>query len=1242
MKYILHVKLLSESRFKSPLISISHVLFFFVVIIISLFVTSCQELNSVESSSDNVQEKRTPPTKEQLVKKREVIERRKNMRSKKSNTVSVLKNVQELTTNGYEDKGSFAYPTQNFFGGMVKEIVVNRANSNQIVLATETSGAWVGLRNVSGEVEWQPIDDDHAETAWETVVQHPTNDDIFFFGSRYDGLHYVDLSLNNGLIAFSGSIQQLINGNLTMTNNINFEQVNILKADPLDMNYIYVAGGTKTFINSNGNVGAYNNVYRFDGVTATIATQQMWTDPATEGDKTRFGDIEILSPETFIVGHKKRIIRFSTDPTLYKVWNGPNGNPYIELDKLTDPMDATQHILYSQHIDHGSSGSRHIYQSIDEGETWSALLTGSTLTNYHSWILEVIPLQTGQHILFSGSVNISAHIINTNFDQEEPILHTLDGTDAHVDYHSAVLSGDNVYVVTDGGVHTITRSAIESHVSALTNLSFSSLNKYFSGSLQVNNVGFSERGEHYSCGVWHSGSGIQDPILPTLELFSHKDGFETCFQPRSINRFYTSEQSGNVLRGVYNSTYNQYGHYPISFSNFNSNKASGFATKIFTHPGLPSKLFGVGETGIHRCENASSATFPITNQDYVAAIWNEPYTVTHNIYQNGIYDASFSDWDYMFYYGLTNNENNTKDNPANEIEFYRINNVNAGVLNPVLLSNLTISNSGQGLTAVDVCKHINFPAGTFYAGIHLEGSGFGIYKIENAHSSGSETIQLVGSTTDLNNLELLEIFVSPFNDDVILVGTNFGLFSSIDGGSSYMPVLDVPAVRIKDLKYEAAQNLLYIGTYGRGVWSAKINNEINDCAYISEVSFAESDGAEFTITDDPSFNEGYKFTDQSSPNSFIKDLEFSFYLRLNTIDYPGAKFLLTAPDGNMTEYDINDMLDIPEPFPGKPWISLRKLYVDIAHTDGDMSDWKLDFIAPSGEEFDVAHVLFNYVAVELNSESDCDGDGLTNSEELELGRNPENFNDFGFELNADNQHWIREGAVYRTFIRNWGIEGWHKWNNGYINSHSFNFDASQLDGIRIRFKSQKNGLVRVYAQDHESGNFVLIQSKNYTGNNSWNTMTFNWSASATWANLHINSLRIEFPDAGNTATRSYLNWIRPILPAGAGKTAQTKDQFSNGLLDINQNRFGDIGLQGDSTTEQILAFPNPAYDLIQLNSADYKIEAIYDSRGALIQTNEHNSSISRSMNVSHLPEGMYMVKAVNKDRHELFVKFVKQ
>ena len=60
----------------------------------------------------------------------------------------------------------------------------------------------------------------------------------------------------------------------------------------------------------------------------------------------------------------------------------------------------------------------------------------------------------------------------------------------------------------------------------------------------------------------------------------------------------------------------------------------------------------------------------------------------------------------------------------------------------------------------------------------------------------------------------------PRNARVLYVGTDFGAFVSTNGGATWNVLgSNLPSVQVADLQFHKRENIIVIGTYGRGMWT---------------------------------------------------------------------------------------------------------------------------------------------------------------------------------------------------------------------------------------------------------------------------------------------------------------------------------------------------------------------------------------------------------------------------------------
>jgi hypothetical protein len=64
--------------------------------------------------------------------------------------------------------------------------------------------------------------------------------------------------------------------------------------------------------------------------------------------------------------------------------------------------------------------------------------------------------------------------------------------------------------------------------------------------------------------------------------------------------------------------------------------------------------------------------------------------------------------------------------------------------------------------------------------------------------------------------------------NLLIAGTNIGMFSSQDGGTTWTLCNLIPYTQVTDLKFRESDNRLFVFTYGRGAWAITLNTEAVD------------------------------------------------------------------------------------------------------------------------------------------------------------------------------------------------------------------------------------------------------------------------------------------------------------------------------------------------------------------------------------------------------------------------------
>ncbi len=163
--------------------------------------------------------------------------------------------------------------------------------------------------------------------------------------------------------------------------------------------------------------------------------------------------------------------------------------------------------------------------------------------------------------------------------------------------------------------------------------------------------------------------------------------------------------------------------------------------------------------------------------------------------------------------------------------------------------NVQVSKDG-GATWTDVSKNVpilatqnhhvsrveasHFDAGTCYVTVDGHRSDDHKPYIYLTKDYGATWQSLSNNLPAIGNVNVIR--EDPKNKNLLFVGTEYGLFVSLNGGAEWKPFMtNLPTVRVDDLLIHPRDNDLIVGTHGRGIW---ICDDISPLQQMNEKTLA--------------------------------------------------------------------------------------------------------------------------------------------------------------------------------------------------------------------------------------------------------------------------------------------------------------------------------------------------------------------------------------------------------------------
>ncbi len=637
---------------------------------------------------------------------------------------------------------------------------------------------------------WKPIGPFDIGGRIKSIVFHPQNSGWVYAAAASGGIWFssnfgdywepifdfengiafgsIAIDVNNPNILFAGTGESVIGGGVIYLGNGLYKSTD---------------GGKTWKLLGLSDVGAFSKVYVHPKNSNLIVAGATIRKPgfyvSTDGGKTwnRYLDknvtdvsINLQNPDECLIGVNGDGVYFTSD--LGKTWVRRSNGFESGVGRISVQFAPSHPDIVYALLDVASQGL--IYRSTNKGESWSLVFRGSSEffrgQGFYNNFIEVHP--TNPNIVLAGGIDIFRSSDGKNFTN---VTNGYSGGNVHVDQHCAAFNPINPNIVmigNDGGVYLSTDAGIN----------FRPKNN----NLQVT--------QFYGFDIDHTKpnvnfGGTQDN--GTLGNFSPDDwnfvaggdGFRTVVDYVNPNIIYGQSTPGGVIK-------------PFKID-------------------LRTGSFSYIDKGI----------------DFTASVWDPPLTIDPQI-------------NYILYYGrdklyATYSGGSSWDPlPTPKING-RFTAIEVSPLNSeIILAGtsggdvIITTDGGERWTVVSENGLVNRWVTDLAFSFQNQGTAFvsfsgfytaHIFKTTNFGKNWND----IGKS--LPDIPVNSIAVHPFNDDIIFVGTDIGVFCTYDGGSNWFPFGEnLPRSPITDLKFSKYQLTkqtipLRAATHGRGIWEADVS-----------------------------------------------------------------------------------------------------------------------------------------------------------------------------------------------------------------------------------------------------------------------------------------------------------------------------------------------------------------------------------------------------------------------------------
>lgn len=496
-----------------------------------------------------------------------------------------------------------------------------------------------------------------------------------------------------------------------------------------------------------------------------------WTKVYTTS--SRINDVETFPNGDIMIGVNGQGIFYSDDngATFSELASSlpTSGFQRIEL-AYCQGTPATVYALYAA----SSSAPEGVYRSNDGGATWTQTVANPASTmnfSWYCWILGVHP--TDPDKVFAGA----------QYDYYTTDGGTTWGTlsGSHADNHSYAFhesNPDEFLVGNDGGVYrydwnSITSSGVDLNDGYHVTQFYAGY--FFPGSSDDVIAGTQDNGTHsVVSGTWKKNMG--------------GDGGYTAVSQQDGNLGYSEYQNGQIRRST------------------NLLSASPTYTSVYTQITSVDNTAFIAPYEINRADG-QQVYFCSTN-----GIWRTNDSGTN-------WTKITNNHSTVYAVGVTNEADPTVYFGGSSAQLYRIDNASSAAVGTEVDLSASVPSvvTSHVISCITPHKSDNTKAYVTFSTISTQPR---VYLVENINTASPTWTAIAGNLP--SELPANWIEINPSNEDNLYVGTDFGLYSSEDGGTTWLKETEIPNTAVQNIRLRETDGSLFVFTHGRGAWSGDV------------------------------------------------------------------------------------------------------------------------------------------------------------------------------------------------------------------------------------------------------------------------------------------------------------------------------------------------------------------------------------------------------------------------------------
>lgn len=496
----------------------------------------------------------------------------------------------------------------------------------------------------------------------------------------------------------------------------------------------------------------------------------------------RIHEVKTFEDGTLVISEENRGLTRIDESTLVATSLRTNGWPTGNIGRISfEYVRDYPDVMYSIVAGSDNESLNGVYKTSNGGRTWSATASEPTALNIpFSWyclVISTAPTDSNFVLVASATRPMSS----TNGGASWSLM-----GDSHADYHYvAWIDDESMLIGNDGGIYRYRKSNMQSFTDLNNGLN---ITQFYAGHYYPND-------DDIVGGTQDNGTQLTVDKNQEFSRINSGDGAFCAVNQQDDNIRYVSSQNLNVRR--------QENGTSVSISRFIRNAENGDAGVWFISPFEINTL-----DGDQLYVPTRGATYRTTDGGRTWA------TITGDLLGDS------------YAVGLSQDVNPTAYIGGTASRIYRVNNaLTASDGDEVSLWDNNKRPDLNFLASTIGCIEVDpNDAGTIYCGLTNVRDRARIWRIREADTDTPIWDDIHANLPE--SLPVNWVEVDPDMPDHIMIATDYGLYSSLNGGASWNKEDRLPNVPIDQIRLRHSDRKLFIYTHGRGIWTADLKDNL--------------------------------------------------------------------------------------------------------------------------------------------------------------------------------------------------------------------------------------------------------------------------------------------------------------------------------------------------------------------------------------------------------------------------------